>query len=134
MSKIALIIEEKTGWQLCHAFEAFARCGMGQYDSLIERLSPYIAYEDKKQIEAYLRHAINDDNGYGMAECPNADCRAAWGAYQYLRRELSWMRDGKDWRTDKRELDMMTINYDAPMRTIDEPMRTERIEDKEAKK
>jgi len=118
--KIKLVMDEKTASILSRACEMIARCGMGQFKDLFEMLSPEMHWDDLVALENRLKEKLIPNLSpfsYNsiLSSKVSVESKIAWSAYQHLRRELAYMRDGKDWRVDKREFTMMmTVDYDEP--------------------
>jgi hypothetical protein len=111
---VTLTMSRELAIHLSQACEVIARCGFGQYKSLVELIAPDKSYEEGIEIEKYLRHNIKRD--YTDSRKDNLSCEVAWDAYQYLRREIAWSDLGKDYRTDKRDWNTMNgVIYDDPM-------------------
>lgn len=136
--KITLEMNREQAIHLMRACETMARIGMGQFMVMVDLLVPLRDYDDAKEIERYLKSKIFPEmslQGYhGIRQDQvNESCQVAWDAYQHLRREVSWLDDGKDWRTEARDWKtMMGVNYDNPMKSSKVPgeFKTERVEDK----
>ena len=120
--KIKLIMDEKRAVLLMQACETLARLGMSQFKELAELMSPMISWDEKTEIERYLKEKLTPDLSQGAFNSMHSQrvpeqCQVAWDAYQHLRREVSWHGAGKDWRTDQRDWKAMTgVHYDEPFK------------------
>jgi len=135
--KIALIMDLKRAEYLSRALECFARIGSGQFADMVETLDPKATWDKRHSIEATLKAeltpelAYNESRGVGNKLIPK-ECAVSWDAYQALRREVAWMRDGKDWRTGKLGDNMSGVQYREPMFYCGlegKGFETERVED-----
>lgn len=136
MKQIKLVMDEERAILLSRACETIARLGMSQFKELCEMMRPMMSWDEKTEIENYLKGRLtpklssNEFNSMNSKECPE-ECQIAWDAYQHIRREISWNKVGKDWRTDQRDWHtMMTVNYDEPFKasSLAGDFKTERIE------
>jgi hypothetical protein len=120
--KITLTMDIKRAYSVMRSLELVARIGMGQFKEIAEFMHPFMDWDSKNEIEIYLKEKLKPEltsNAYYGVACDRVpiDSKVAWGAYQHIRRELSWARAGKDWRKDQRVWgEMGGVNFDNPMK------------------
>ena len=120
--KITLEMDLERAKYLIQALEVVARIGMGQFKDMAEFLQPMMDWDTKQEIESYLKHRIFPELSNNQFSGIRQDCvpeasQVAWDAYQHIRREISWLREKKDWRDQPRDWHtMMGVNFDEPMK------------------
>lgn len=120
---ITLTMSIERAQLLSRAMETIARVGMCQFADMVSLMRPDMNYDQTHEIERYLKDKIRPSlgphsyNGIAMKTEVPIECQVAWEAYQYLRRELSWDRVGKDFRKDQRDWSIMCgVSFDDPMK------------------
>jgi hypothetical protein len=137
--RITLTMTIEQAEYLSRILEISARIGIGQFKDMVDLLTSLgeMSWDEKIQIEDYIKSKIFPElqrNAYFGIRNINVkeECKIAWDCYQILRRELSWMRAGKDWRIDKRDwLKQIGVNYDDPMKcsSLEGTFNVERIDE-----
>jgi hypothetical protein len=135
--KIKLEMDRERAIMLMRACEIIARIGMGQFKDMVELLRPDMNYDEAADIEFYLKERIfpelSGNAFHSMGSIKVAEpTQVAWDAYQNIRREISWLDKGKDWRTDERDWhEMMGVNFDEPYKAskLKGDFKVERIEE-----
>lgn len=122
VTRYTLTMTEEQTCNVMHALEGYARACIGQFDQLLQDCQQRYTEDGalRQAAERFVKRTIfpelQDNESYGIAaERLPLSARVAYDAYQYLRREVSWHRQGKDWRKDVR--DWKTQNgrsYDSP--------------------
>lgn len=123
MVKIKLEMTLEQAKYLSRACELVARFGMGQFKDMFETINDKLSWDDLVPLENLVKEklypGLSPQSYHAMHsnKCPE-ECRIAWDAYQYIRREIAWNSKGMDWRKDERICgEMMQVNYDDPMNT-----------------
>jgi hypothetical protein len=126
-----LHINEAQARVISHACEVLARLGMGQYKDALECLplrehAPDGWHEDMEGIGHILKkhttvlHGVGAYHGITSIKT-SPESKTAWDLYQVVRHRLAW--DAKP------EGDAMSVMFDQPMKTGDQPLAwIERIE------
>jgi len=116
------------------AVETYARIGTKQYaialGNIIEPSDncKLLGFHELHEIEQYIRNKerckLPPNASHGIyQDCISDDFRAAWDLYQVVRYTRSWASaDHKPEERNKHFSKYMTVNYDKPMHSSEQPL------------
>lgn len=128
MAKYTLTMTEDQAYAVMYALEAYSRACTGQFDMLLNSCGDKFSmdggyrYTTDTHLKGIVFPELPSNASYGILQASHVapSARTAWDAYQYLRREIAWHRQGKDWRKDPRDWTQMTgVCYDPPFHASD---------------